>query len=617
MTYGRDGNVVALDGADLKIEAGEFVAIEGESGSGKSTLLSLIGLLEKPTSGTYRLRGRAADSVPSSGLSALRSDNFSYIFQGFHLLERRTVLDNVALPLLYRGLSPEEARARAADALQRVDMESFANTQGNVLSGGQRQRVAIARALASKAPILVADEPTGNLDSANTENVVQALEEVNASGTTIVLVTHSADVASRAHRRVRVSDGKITDDTPMVSPEGVGRSALRTPPGHASQVRPSAAARDILENLLSRPSRLVGFLAAVAVAVGLVVATLGLSYAASSQVSTLFDAVASKEVTITQAIDEETLPPTAQTLDRLRGLNGVEAVADAVEYVALVQSGDGREAVQTPWIHARGEVVEAGRLTLVAGSSWSGELGPDEVLVGEALAERLNIAAVGASPTIVVNGVPHVVVGVFSKSPRQAEWIGAVLTAPEPLPPLTTGVDDTLITTRVGAAQQVAREAPLVMNPFAPESVKVASPPDPSGMRNSIEASVASSMLVVTIVALVGTILSVALASLASAAERRVEFGLRRALGAKSRHIASMLAVESALTGVVGAILGLAGGLVAVLAVTLANRWTPIFDIRLAGLAIIVGVIVSVFGSLAGAIRAIRIQPNSALRPLQ
>lgn len=614
-TYGAGEAVVALDSVDLKVTAGEFVAIEGESGSGKSTLLSIVGLLDVPTSGRYVLRKRAVSGVPRSALPALRSDNFAYIFQSFHLLERRTVLDNVALPLLYRGVGRQEAEDAAWDALAQVGMQQFAHRRGSVLSGGQRQRVAIARALSSHAPILVADEPTGNLDSANTENVVQALEEVNASGTTVLLVTHSADVAARTRRRVQVSDGRVVSDT-GTPPGHRPPVARRSPVGQPSRVRALPALRDIAANLSSRPARMVGTVLAVAVAVGLVVATLGLSYAASSQVSSLFDAVASREVAITQTLDEEHSVPTEDVLDRLRELNGVEAVADVVEYTADVQSGDRRDSFQAAWVHARGDIVEAGRLSLDDGSEVR-DLGADEALVGQALAERLDLAPVETSPTIIVNGIPLVVVGVFTKSPREAEWIGAVLTAPAPVPPLTQGENKTLLKTRAGAAQQVAREAPLVIDPYLPDQVRVASPPDPSGMRGSIEASVASSMLVVTLVAFVGAVLSVVLASLASAAERRVEFGLRRALGARSGHIAGMLAIESTFAGAAGGVLGLVGGLTAVLAVTVVNRWTPIFDFRVALLALAAGVGVSIIGSVGGAVRAMRIEPNGALRPLQ
>jgi putative ABC transport system ATP-binding protein len=204
--------VHALRGVDLEIRKGEYVAIMGPSGSGKSTLMNLIGCLDSPSSGRYWLAGRLVSELDDDELAYIRNKEIGFVFQTFNLLPRATALHNVELPLIYNGTPAEERVERAKKALERVDLTPRMNHKPNELSGGQRQRVAIARALVNNPSIVLADEPTGNLDSKTGEEIMNLFENLHGQGNTIILVTHEMDIAQHAHRVIFIRDGKIASD---------------------------------------------------------------------------------------------------------------------------------------------------------------------------------------------------------------------------------------------------------------------------------------------------------------------------------------------------------------------------------------------------------------------
>ncbi len=211
-TYGKDDLIVkALDNVNLEIYKGDYLAVMGASGSGKSTAMNIIGCLDRPSQGIYKLNGTPVENLSDDELAELRNQKLGFVFQQFHLLSDATALENVILPMIYAGINPLEREERAKNALEKVGLSERVNNRPNQLSGGQQQRVAIARAIINNPAILLADEPTGALDSKTTDDVLDLFDKLHESGITIVLVTHEDEVASRAKKIARFKDGKIVE----------------------------------------------------------------------------------------------------------------------------------------------------------------------------------------------------------------------------------------------------------------------------------------------------------------------------------------------------------------------------------------------------------------------
>ena len=216
-----DTTVKAVDHISMQIHKGEFVAIVGQSGSGKSTCMNIIGCLDVPTSGTYRLNGRDVGSMSKNELAEIRNELLGFIFQQYNLLPKLTLMENVELPLIYAGLSRKEQQARAQKALQQVGLGEKLNNKPSQLSGGQQQRASIARALAGGPAVILADEPTGALDSHTGREVLGILQKLHRQGNTVVLITHDNSIAVQAERIIRLEDGKVVYDGPSDAPEAV------------------------------------------------------------------------------------------------------------------------------------------------------------------------------------------------------------------------------------------------------------------------------------------------------------------------------------------------------------------------------------------------------------
>jgi putative ABC transport system ATP-binding protein len=234
--------VHALNGIDLRIDRGEYVAIMGASGSGKSTLMNLLGCLDTPSSGSYRLNGVAVEELDDSQLAAIRNQEIGFVFQTFNLLPRTDALHNVELPLIYAGVPRRDRRERASRALERVGLADRMHHNPNELSGGQRQRVAIARALVNDPSLLLADEPTGNLDSATSVEIMELFDQLHAGGNTVVLVTHEAEIAQHAWRRINLRDGKVLSDAPTERSDAAVPGAAEAPAANAATTASGAGA---------------------------------------------------------------------------------------------------------------------------------------------------------------------------------------------------------------------------------------------------------------------------------------------------------------------------------------------------------------------------------------
>lgn len=613
----------ALQGVSLDIEQGDFVAIVGPSGGGKSTLLNVIGLMDKPTAGAYFLDGLDVSEARPDELAKLRSDQFAFVFQSFHLLDRRPVVDSVELALVYRGVPLSERRRISLEALHQVGLRKHAYQTASKLSGGERQRVAIARALTTRAPIVVADEPTGNLDSENSAAVVKSLELLNAQGSTVVLVTHSPDVADAASRQIHIRDGVATDlrqqsQNAVLGGTGTLRRQAEAP-GVASTLRLRDIGRDGIASVLSRKSRNLALVAAVALGVGLAVATAGLTVSSRAQVADTFDVHANRDVSVTwvpSQLDRQTPRESETLVARLGSLSGVSqaGILDNIGQ-GSAQATPARSALEVPLFASRGEAYEAGRMSVRWLPGHSGSLGANEVLLGTNLADQLVLGPMEGSPSVEIDGATVSVAGVVTKSPRVPDVLGGAILGQGDSGQLPSTVQsEALILTTAGAAQQVAKQARLVIDPIEPENLQVLAPIDPTTLREDVESDVQTTLLAFTALALAASVAGLANSMVMAVIERRQEFGLRRALGAKGRHISALVLAESVFIGALGGGVGLVAGLAFIIGTTLARHWIPVFDLRLAPLAVVGGIVVGAVGGLLASARASRIEPHEALR---
>ncbi|MFB9787509.1 ABC transporter ATP-binding protein/permease [Microbacterium testaceum] len=644
--------VLALDNVSLRIRQGEFVAIVGPSGGGKSTLLNVLGLLDYPDKGDYLLDGVPMPSREGAVTARVRSTAFAFIFQAFHLLPSRPVLDSVELGLIYRGVTARDRPARAA--LARVGLGERANERASHLSGGQQQRAAIARAIASDARIVLADEPTGNLDSENAQTILSELKALKEAGATVIVVTHSADVAAAADRQLRIQDGRLVSET-VREPFDTAATAARTNgsfagdgvPSHTAQrpadhrvtdqpsgfvagvaarMRPAGTRsrqrvqmRDILRDawrsVRSRPAQTLSLCLAVSIAVALTLTTLGISTSAGAQVSSVFDAQLNREVTATwNNGPTSTAAELADIPAQTNQLAGVDAAAGVQDFDPVTVAGVAGARVVQPHSYS-GDIQTAARLT-VRYPSWRTDqnVKPGEVLIGVQLAQLLELGPLERGPVVTINRTSFQVVGIIEQSPRLPQLQGELL-VPENTPgfvnPKTTRA---VLLTAAGAAQQVARQVPIAVNPYSPETVSVQAPSDAKGLRVKIEQGVQTTLIAFSILAIVVAVAALTNAMLLAVTARRGEIGMRKALGARSRHVAWLLAAESAYVGAVGGAVGLALGFVAVLVITLTQQWTPVFDIRLGPLAVVAGIVIGILGGTTAVARAVRIRPADTLR---
>ncbi|MFS0894419.1 ATP-binding cassette domain-containing protein [Microbacterium sp. 179-I 3D3 NHS] len=615
-TYSSPGrpDVEALRGIDLDIERGEFVAIVGPSGGGKTTLMNILGLLDDATGGTYSLDGEETRARDGRRAAGVRARTIGFVFQAFHLLEARPAVDSVELNLLYRGVPRAERREKALRAIESVGLGGRAWQSTSTLSGGQRQRIAIARAIAAGAELILADEPTGNLDSISASRVLDELERLNRAGATVIVVTHSSEVAARARRVIRIADGALVSDER--EPDAV---ASPPPPNgermpENGRIRFVDMLRDGWASVLSRRYASIGQGLAVAIAVALTITTLGLSSSARAQVSATFDAHLNREVSATWSTAVENSVAPDAVPERIEQLSGVDAAAIVVSLNVSTVSTFAEARQIRPHV-AIGDIQGAARLSIDEAPWHHGRLKPGEAFIGDLLANDLQLSSLAGAPTILVDGVTYVVAGIITESSRLPLLRGEVVVGPRDDLTSRGPVDVTLLAvTSSGAAQQIARQLPAALNPFEPEKITVVAPTDSAELRGQVEQGVQATLTAFTLLALIVAIAALMNATLLAVNARRGEIGMRKALGARDRQIGELITLESAYIGVVGGAVGLVLGMAAILAVTLTQRWAPVFDLILLPVAIAVGLLVGAGGGGLASIRAARLRPAENLR---
>ncbi len=645
-SFGTDPAVEALVGVDLTLEQGDWLSITGPSGAGKSTLLNIIGCLDRPSSGTYLIDGIDTTTLTDDERAGLRSQRIGFVFQSFHLLPYRTVLENVMLAEVYRKQSHKDREARALEAIKRVGLAHRADFLPLKLSGGEKQRVAIARALVSKPSLLLCDEPTGNLDSANSASILDFFGELNREGLTLAIVTHDPNVADRASRKVRIVDGRLTDQS---VPRPAPQNSLQMPPAQApahgaspagpkpaSVSRSAMSVRDLINEavagMFARPGRMALTVLGVVIGMSALVATLGLTRTAGNRIISQFDQLAATELFVTARpgaasglIDPRAMPWDAPS--RLLRLNGVVAagtMSDVDVGNELVSSSPVKDplnpsafklavrAASPDLYRAVRAELETGRFP-DAGHSTRGErvavLGPDAAV-------RLGITQLERLPAISIGDQLYMVVGILRDVGRRPEILGSVI-IPEGTARRYFGLAGpglVVVETRIGAAYLIADQSSLALRPDDPRALKVQVPLEPKRVKDEVQADLSVMFLMLGGLSLIVGALGIANITLVGVMERTGEIGLRRAIGATKAHIAAQFLVESASMGVIGGIIGAAVGVLIVIGVSAIQVWTPVLDPLAPMLAPVVGGVIGVLSGIYPAMRAAKLEPAEAFR---
>ncbi|MGQ0656973.1 MAG: ABC transporter ATP-binding protein/permease [Chromatiales bacterium] len=632
--YGSEPAVHALVDVDLWIERGEWLSISGPSGAGKSTLLNIIGCLDRPTSGSYFFDGIDTAELTDNQRAGLRSQRIGFVFQSFHLLPYRTVLENVMLAEVYRQRSHNGRQARALAAIERVGLGHRADFLPGKLSGGEQQRVAIARALLGSPSLLLCDEPTGNLDSKSSANLLDLFEKLNREGLTLAIVSHDDNVANRASRRVHIIDGKLTDLGSGADGNKPAKSAEKSS-SQTTVSRSGITFRDLLNEALAgmfaRPGRTLLTVLGVVIGLTALVATLGLTRTAGNRIISQFDAVAATELFVSAKpgirgiVDPTAIPWDAPT--RLRRLNGVVAagtmspidIANALVSSSPVKDPLNETALKLSVHAASPDLFRAVRADLEAGrlpDVGHSERADRVAVLGPDAARRLGILGVEQLPAIAIGDRLYLVIGILRDVARKSELLGSVI-----IPEGTArhdfglvGPGTVVVETQIGAAYLIAQQTRAALRPDNPRILKIEVPLEPKRVRDEVQSDVNVMLLLLGGLSLVVGAIGIANITLVSVMERTREIGLRRAIGATRGHIAAQFLFESASMGVIGGILGASLGVIIVVAVSAYQVWTPVLDPAAPFLAPFIGGAIGLLSGTYPAMRAALVEPVEAFR---
>lgn len=617
------------------IEQGEFVAIVGPSGAGKSTLLNLLGLLDRPDAGTLLIEGIDTSTFSERKRNEVRAAQIGFVFQSAFVLGDQSALHNAALGLRVQGVGLNARAAQAYSALREVDIESKWSTEGRLLSGGERQRLAIARAIANRPAVILADEPTGNLDIANSQRVIAQLKALNNKGTTVIIITHDDVIAAEADRQIRIVDGQATEIGSSVQNRDPSTRVSSDPDGSRLDKKVSLPSnRGILDDfsdaiaaMSARVLRTVLLMFAFVLGISGLIAATGMSETAAAQVSERLTQAALDEVKIYVPGGAELLLADNSQLDdwvdSLRELPHVVSIG----YVATAPANSSRirrlaDSAPPPpneyfLISASSEYVKMmggepeGPTTIELAGSHQITRG---AWLGSAVADELAVATPGQGSTIWVAGEQVEVLGTFGAGERSPQLAKTVVVTSDVLQRVTAVGVTIVIRTEPGYPAAVADAAPFALNPGNPAAFNVETVADLRQLRYGVANDLGILVAVLSAILLALAAVSASTTMYLSVQARAPEIALRRALGASRVDIARLFVAEGVLIGVVGGAAGALVGTLGALLVAHLQGWAPVLAAHTAPLSVGLGLLTGLVSAIVPSWVASRYEPAQAIR---
>ncbi|SEJ66061.1 ABC-type lipoprotein export system, ATPase component [Arthrobacter sp. yr096] len=632
----------ALSDVSLTIGSGEFVSIVGPSGSGKSTLLNIMGLLDRASSGRLAIRGQAVETAAERSLDAVRLHLMGFVFQSSNVIGDYSVMSNAAIGLRVQGVPMDQRALAALDALKFVGLEHKRRVQAKFLSGGERQRLAIARAIATQPRIILADEPTGNLDSENSSRVIDYLRKLNSEGVTVIIVTHDVDVANQTDRRIEIRDGRITGDVKTKSPPRPQFEVPAVPEPFKASGQQKWGSRiacsllddwgDALTALSARTLRTMLLILAFAIAIGGMTGALGISSTTSNAINNRLAIASQDRLSLSvgdgPAVvrdDFDGLRSGVERMTRLPHVVGASYVYSTVPAdVRITRIGPSDPEPETPLsLHSSSKsYFEDFEIQLIPQNSRSAlddsRAGPLAVISTKAAIaldipySRINGPPDGSSIWIDDRLVP--VVGVFDPGPQFPEYANSVFVDAGIMRAVPRSELKIQVRTEKGFAAAIARVAPLAYSPSDPGKARVDVTADIQSIRQGVSNDLGSLIALLSLVLMILAVITAASAMYLTVQNRSAEIALRRAIGSSRWLICRSFILEGLIVGITAGSLGGIIGNATTLCVSWIQAWPPVLPPELWLVGLLLGASTGIVSAIYPAWVASRQDPAIAIR---